>query len=128
MCKVITSKSNYIDLDFYEGNISTWRLACFQGIPERCRRQESWNLLWHLATTSKLPWCVIEDFNGLLYASDKVGKHPHPQALMDDFRAAIEDCNLNELELDSGQFTWEKSIGSSDWVREHLDRAFASQD
>lgn len=38
----------------------------------------------------------------------------------------MEDCNLIELDLIGGQYTWEKSRGSSDWVRERLDRAFAS--
>lgn len=73
---ICTVTSNYVDVDFYEGNVSTWRLTCFYGIPERCRRKESWNLLRQLATTSQLPWRVLGDFNNLLYAYDKTGKHP----------------------------------------------------
>lgn len=33
---------------------------------------------------------------------------------------------MTELDLMGGSFTWEKSRGSKDWVRERLDRAFAS--
>ncbi|XP_074373470.1 uncharacterized protein LOC141713795 [Apium graveolens] len=46
---------------------------------------------------------------------------------MDGFRAAIDDCFLSELDLSGGKYTWEKSHGKSDWVRERLDRAFATQ-
>ncbi|KAL8127117.1 hypothetical protein AgCh_014147 [Apium graveolens] len=127
-CKVIGSGINYIDLGFDEGNGFIWRLTCFYGMPERSRRQESWNLLRHLSTISHLPWCVYGNFNDLLYTTDNKEKHPHPQVLMDGFRAALEDCQLSEIDLEGGQFTWEKSRGSPAWVRERLDRAFASQD
>ena len=46
--------------------------------------------------------------------------------LLDGFHGTIEDCNLIELPLSGGNFTWEKSRGSDTWVRERLDRAFAS--
>lgn len=39
---------------------------------------------------------------------------------------AVEDCQLSELDLVGGNFTWEKSRGSSDWVKERMDRAFAN--
>lgn len=37
-----------------------------------------------------------------------------------------EDCALFELELTGGKYTWEKSRGTLNWVRERLDRAFAT--
>lgn len=46
---------------------------------------------------------------------------------MDGFRLAIEDCGLTEVDLVGGEFTWEKSKGSPNWVRERLDRAFANR-
>lgn len=63
-----------------------------------------------------------------MYASDKHGIHPHPQWCLDGFRNVIEECALVELDLTGGQYTWEKSKGSPNWVREKLDRAFASAD
>lgn len=127
ICTVYSASNNYIDVDFCEGNNPSWRLTCFYGFPERHKRKEFWNLLRQLSRISQLPWCVFGDFNDLLYADDKAGKHPHPQSLMNGFRDAIEDCNLSEVDLEGGQYTWEKSKGSSEWVRERLDRAFASQ-
>ena len=71
-------------------------------------------------------WCVFGDFNDLLYSSDKKGRNEHPISLMEGFRSAIEDSSLIELELKRGEFTWEKSKGTSSWVRERLDRCFAT--
>lgn len=72
-----------------------------------------------------MPWCIFGDFNDLLYSTDKKGEHPHPTPLLSGFREAIEDCNLVELDLKVGEYTWEKSRGKPNWVREKLDRAFA---
>lgn len=45
---------------------------------------------------------------------------------MTGFRDVIDECQLYELELCGGKFTWERSRGSNTWVRERLDRAFGS--
>lgn len=59
-----------------------------------------------------------------MYVSDKQGNVPHPQHLLEAFRNTIEDCQLSEVELSGGKFTWERCRGSNAWVREKLDRAF----
>lgn len=53
-----------------------------------------------------LPWCILGDFNELLYQSDKRGKHIHPEYLLEGFRKAIEDSMLTEIDLNGGLFTW----------------------
>lgn len=92
------------------------------------RSQKSWVILRQLFAKDTLPWCVFGDFNDMLYASDKKGVHPHPESLLEGFRLTIEDCNLMEMDLLGGEFTWEKSKGKPNWVRERLDRAFANAD
>lgn len=77
-CTVATSSNNHIDVVFQESSIPTWRLTCFYGLPERSRRQDSWDMLRQLAVIDSLPWCVFGDFNDLLYTTDKKGAHPHP--------------------------------------------------
>lgn len=124
-CEVKDSSNNHIDVIFSEKNVPSWRLSCFYGMPERERRQESWDLLRQLAGKDMMPWCVFGDFNDLLYSTDKKGLHPHSQACLEGFRSAVEDCNLVELDLVGGEFTWKKSKGKPTWVRERLDRAFA---
>lgn len=55
-----------------------------------------------------------------------MGNNTHSQACMEGFRVA--DCFLTETDLEGGKFTWEKSRGKSNWVRERLDRAFETSD
>lgn len=126
MCTILSSSSNHIDVEIWEKNAPSWRITGFYGFPERHRRKDSWEFLKSLAGVSQIPWCVFGDFNDMRYASDKMGSIRHPQALLDGFSAAIDSCQLSEIDLEGGHFTWEKSKGKPNWVRERLDRAFAS--
>lgn len=38
----------------------------------------------------------------------------------------MNDCHLSELTLSGGKFTWERGRGTHAWVREKLDRGFAT--
>lgn len=125
-CSITGYSHNHIDLVFHERNYAGWRMTCFYGYPELHRCINSWELIKTLAKVSNLPWCIIGDFNDLLYDSDKEGSHPHPQSLKDGFKEALDASLLSEIELQGGLFTWEKSRGTTNWVRERLDRAFAS--
>lgn len=125
-CTVERSSANYIDIVMLKDSTPHWRLTCFYGYPERERMRDSWELIRHLSRMSNLPWCIIGDFNDLLFQSDKAGVHKHPQYLLDDFRKTVEDCGLRDIDLRGGNFTWEKGKGSANRVRERLDRALAS--
>lgn len=125
-CQVAGYSSNHVDIEFLEGGLIAWRLTCFYGFPEMSRRKNSWELIKRLAGISRVPWMIFGDFNDLLQKADKWGKIDHPQSLMDGFRSAIEDSALTELELCGGNYTWEKSQGKNEWVRERLDRAFGT--
>lgn len=122
----MNSSLNHININIEERHNVIWRLTCFYDFPERDRRQQSWDFLRFLATKSQLPRCILCDFNDLLYSSDKKGKHPHPQHFLTGFKNAIEGCSLAEVDLKGGAYTWEKSKGTSDRVRERLDRAFSN--
>ena len=121
-CQVTGYSRNHIDVVFSENEVQTWRLTCYYGFPERSRRREAWDFIRRLSSISSLPWCIWGDFNDLLYVSDKEGNIPHPPGLLEGFRGAIEDC----LALGGGKFMWKKCRGTKDWVRERLDRAFAT--
>lgn len=69
---------------------------------------------------------ILGDFNDLLCNEDKWGRIDHPRSLMEGFRETLEDCNLTELELCGGKYTWEKCRGKREWVREKLDHAFST--
>lgn len=124
-CKVIDFSLNHIDVHIMERLNVSWRLTCYYGFPERDRRQEAWNFLRNLVKHDNIPWCIFGDFNDMLCAMDKSGPHPHPQSLLDGFKAAEEDCALLEVDLKVGDYTWKKSKGKPNWVREKLDKTFA---
>lgn len=127
-CRVDNHSQNHIDVIMLKNSMPDWQLTCYYGFPERSRRREAWDFIRYLAGRSQIPWCIIGDFNDMLYATDKDGKCDHPQYLMNGFSLAIEDTNLVEVLLTGGKFTWEKGKGTSNWVRERLDRAFANDD
>ena len=126
-CEITGYSQNHVDIHFMHNNTAVWRLSCFYGLPERSRRQHSWNLIRTLASRSDIPWCIIGDFNDLLYDTDKWGNNPHPRHLLEGFRKAIDDSMLAELDLHGGKYTWERWRGKPEWVKERLDRGFATQ-
>lgn len=121
-CKVVDSGRNYIDAHMLQNNIPIWRFTGFYGYPERARRKDSWDLIDWLSNKSSLPWVLIGNFNDML----QKGLHRHPQTFLDGFKHTIELNGLAELELMGGNYTWERSRGKPEWVRERIDRAFAS--
>lgn len=118
---------NHVNVNFLNNGIAVWSLSCFYSFPERTRRKDSWDLIRLLAGMTQLPWTIIGDFNDLLAASDKWGGIPQAQSLMVGFQTAIDDSLLVDIDLQGGKFTWEKSRGTDDWVKERLDRAFATR-
>lgn len=125
-CQISSYSHHHIDVVFIEGNVESWRLSCFYGYPERTRRRDSWALIRKLESLSTIPWCIWGDFNDLMHASDKKGGLNHSQYLLDGFSKTIHECQLSELHLSGGTFTWERSRGTEAWVREKLDRGFAT--
>lgn len=124
-CEIVSYSQNHVDVIFKVNNVHDWRLSCFYGFSERSRRSASWDFIRMLANKSPLPWCIFGDFNDLLSVTDKEGTSPHPSSLLDGFRGVIDDCLLTELGLEGGKYTWERGRGTTNWVREKLDRAFA---
>lgn len=118
--------NNHMDVHIASNNTVSWRLTGFYGFPERSRRRDSWEFIKILAMKSNLPWVLVGDFNDMVSEADKKGNNKHPYYLLDGFKKTIEECELIELELTGGKYTWEKSRGTKDWIRERIDRAFAS--
>lgn len=105
----VTSYSqNFVNLDIIDDSKGVWRLTAFYGFPERSRRRSSWDLIRSLAAMSPIPWCIVGDFNNIIFDDDKRGGSPYPNWLKNGFRSAINDCGL----LEGHPFTWAKLHGS----------------
>lgn len=77
----------------------------------------TWGYLRDLYRHNNLPWIVIGDFNEILYSHEKEGGAPRPVRMMQDFRDALVDCELEDMGFRGDQFTWRRRL------HEHFDRA-----
>lgn len=66
-------------------------------------------------------WCVIRDFNDILWPSKKEGGDHQLRYLIEGFRAALEFCQLEDLGYEGPCFTWTNCREAS-LIRERLDR------
>ncbi|XP_074328042.1 uncharacterized protein LOC141665954 [Apium graveolens] len=126
-CTVIEATRNYIDFEVENEGVGRWRYTGFYGCPERQRRRESWGMLLNLRERSNLPWCVIGDFNDMIYEDEKRGGNKQPFYLLTGFTETLETCQLKDLGFVGEKFTWERSRGSNFWIQERLDRGVANQ-
>ncbi|KAL8108518.1 hypothetical protein AgCh_024828 [Apium graveolens] len=84
-------------------------------------------MLRDLATESKLPWCVIGDFNDMMFETEKRGGRRHPYNLLMEFTEVLNECGLHDLGFVGEKFTWERGRGQQHWVQERLDRGVTTQ-
>ncbi|XP_031116788.1 uncharacterized protein LOC116020453 [Ipomoea triloba] len=61
-----------------------------------------------------------------LQATEKVGRVPHPEWLRRGFCEAVRESGLSDFGIGGCQFTWERGRGTTQWVREKLDRVLVS--
>ncbi|CAN0926384.1 LINE-1 reverse transcriptase homolog [Linum grandiflorum] len=124
--RVVHYGQNFIMMEITEAGRDSFYLTGFYGYPHRSQRKASWDLLRSVHATVPDPWCCIGDYNNLLDASEKKGRHPHLPTLITGFREAVLDCGLTDIHMEGYPFTWEKSRGTAGCVEEKLDRALAT--
>lgn len=73
-------------------------------------------MLKNLDGKSDLPWCVIGDFNDMMYIHEKRGGKEHLQNLLKRFTTTVHECGLQNLGFFGEKFTWEKSRGQHNWI------------
>ncbi|XP_074369753.1 uncharacterized protein LOC141711250 [Apium graveolens] len=122
------SCNHYIDCEVKCDQIGRWRYTGFYSCPERYRRRESWSILKHLASQSQLLWCILGDFNDIMFAHEKNGGRPHPSVLLEGFSNTVNECGLIEISSSGSAYTWERSRGTVRWIQEKLDRGLANHE
>lgn len=76
-----------------------------------------------------MPWLCTGDFNEILNHHEKEGGVPRSQVCLDNFKQALEDCDLLDLGFTGDVFTWRNNHhNSDDYIKERLDRAVANGD
>ncbi|XP_030941442.1 uncharacterized protein LOC115966334 [Quercus lobata] len=124
--EVINFINNHILARVGEEDGSYWYLICFYGWLEHTQKFKSWALLDHLATFVDGPWLCIGDFNAILHTSEKQSARPSSYVQMDEFRTALEKCNLADLGFLGYRFTWNNKRPGHANTRQRLDRAVAN--
>ena len=102
------------------------RFTGFYGFSESHRKHESWRLLEHLGSMSRLPWLCVGDFNEILEQLEKRGLIDRPPQRMLDFRCALNSCQPIDFGYQGPIFTWDNGRDKSEFVQERLDRATAT--
>jgi hypothetical protein len=127
---VVRNKSKkHIDMDVQEEDGFLWRFTGIYGESKTELKHLTWALMQDLHAQCKLPWICAGDFNEVLHQHEKEGGCPRPQACMDRFKAALEDCELHDLGFVGDVFTWRnKQFREEDYIRERLDRAVANDE
>lgn len=96
-------------------------LTCFYEWPEASQKNKSWALLSHLSTFVRGPWCCIGDFNTILHSKEKQSRFPPQFKQMDEFRLALDACNLVDLGFVGYPYTWNNKRPGAANTRLRLD-------
>ena len=125
---VINFTDNHILAKVAEDDGFVWFLTGFYGWLEACEKKKTWALLSHLRSFVTGPWCCIGDFNAILHSSEKQSLHSPPYSQMDEFRTALEVCQLADLGFHGNKFTWTNRRPGEAHTKQRLDRVVANRD
>lgn len=124
---VINFTANHILAKVIEDDGFTWYLTGFYGWPESNQNSKSWALLTHLLSFVDGLWLCIGDFNAILHSSEKLSRRPPPCNQMNEFKEALEVCQLSDLGFIRYPYIWNKKRLGLANTRERLDRAVATE-
>jgi exonuclease III len=119
----------HIDVDIRREDGTMWRMTGVYGESHGDRKPETWRLLRTLKQQHQdgRPWLCLGDFNEILSNSEKAGGLARPQVCMDNFRNALQTCELVDLGFEGDLYTWRNhSRDAEKYICERLDRATAS--
>ncbi|XP_074271159.1 uncharacterized protein LOC141595086 [Silene latifolia] len=124
-CKLRSSSVHHIDVDI-ELDGTKWRMTGFYGWPTVSDRYLSWELLRDLGSQAGDPWMCIGDFNEILYSTEMKGGM-RPQWQVNNFRDAVDDCGLQDIEVEGYGFTFDNGQEGEDNRQSRLDRALCTE-
>jgi len=104
---------------------ATTTCTCVYASPNATMRTYLWTYLSKLNRTIAGPWMLIGDFNETIIPSDQRGgifNHTR-EALFSNFMA---ECNLIDLAIVSGRFTWHRNHNGLCIISKKLDRGIAN--
>lgn len=82
-----------------------YRLTGLYGEPYKAKRSQTCDIIHTLNNQLSLPWCIIGDMNNIMKQEDKRGGSLYPSLLIQGFQQVIDECDLNDLDLEGYRFT-----------------------
>ncbi|XP_074318804.1 uncharacterized protein LOC141655634 [Silene latifolia] len=124
-CTFRSASVHHMDFEIMEDD-GSWRATGFYGWPSVSERHLSWELLRLLGTQYNGPWVCIGDFNEVLFATEMKGG-VRPQRQMNNFREAVDDCGLRDVEFEGHMFTYDNGQADDDNRQSRIDRALCNE-
>ncbi|KAK9671644.1 hypothetical protein RND81_12G044500 [Saponaria officinalis] len=78
-------------------------------------RHLSWDLLRILSAEDDTPWVCVDDFNEVLFSTEMKGGS-RAQWQMNNFRDAVDDCGLRDVEFEGLQSRLDRAMGNEAWM------------
>lgn len=114
----------YVSHDEY---IVSFRMTFVYAKSTRLERLALWDELRSLAPSiGDHPWLIGGDFNTIASLEEYIGRAAQDQHSMDDFNDCMADCDLSELPISGGFFTW-MGVRSGGRVWKRLDRLLVNE-
>ncbi|KAL0287262.1 UNVERIFIED_CONTAM: hypothetical protein Scaly_2769400 [Sesamum calycinum] len=127
MCHPIELSQHHIDVSIQLENCPVWwHFTGLYGEPDTNQRELTWNLLTQLHSQCCRAWLCVGDFNQILDQSEKRVGPPRPNWQIQNFRKALENCELVDLGYSGTPLTWCNRHSKPNTIQEHLDRACAN--
>ncbi|KAL9670653.1 hypothetical protein QQ045_008209 [Rhodiola kirilowii] len=121
---IVSYSYNHIDVVVEDSCV--FRLTLFYGEPNVSDRILGWNLLRRLCGGRDIPWVVVGDFNEVISSSEVLGSIGRQNWQMENFRRALEECELSDLGFSGYPFTFSNRREGEAEVRASIDRAVAT--
>ncbi|OMO54212.1 Endonuclease/exonuclease/phosphatase [Corchorus olitorius] len=111
-----------------KGNRSNqyWFCTFVYGHPKKAGRRNVWDAITELRGNNKERWCCMGEFNAISSQAEKRGGRPIDEHQAYLFNSFIQHCNLMEVEIQGGAFSWSNNRTEEDNIQERLDKILAT--
>lgn len=115
-----------VTFEIWQDNMS-WACSVVYASPASSQRDILWQHLSTIRASISIPWLLIGDMNEILFPSEVRGGEFHPNRAQ-RFATVLDDCNLIDLGMVGGKFTWFRKRNNRLILSKRLDRALSDID
>lgn len=89
-------------------------------------RKYSWELMNQIGAGRTAPWCILGDFNELLFSHEMTSELQRSESQIRQFRDVVDNLNLVEISMGHTDYTWWNKRSSAQVVWGKLDKCFGN--